>query len=102
MLTCVFINGHICQLDTALYPIEKFSWCLSTLFVNDAKRFKKNCNYEVKPQTHNVAYNLNRNLWAINALATEKLQIQCLQKTCCANVKTPFQLIFFTKSMCSL
>ena len=41
-----------------------------------------------------MAYNLNRNLWAICALATEKLQIQCLQKIYHVNVKTPFQLVF--------
>ena len=52
------------------------------------------CNCEVRLQTHNVAYNVDRNLWAISDLANEKLQIQCLQKTYCFDVKTPFQLVF--------
>ena len=30
------------------------------------------CNCEVKLQSHNVAYNVNRNLFAISALAIEK------------------------------
>ena len=71
-----------------------FLLCLYTLSVNDNKRIKNNCYCEVKPFTHNVAYNLNRNLWAIGALATEKLQTQCLQKTYCINVKSPFQSMF--------
>ena len=48
----------MCQFDTALYPTENVSWCLYTLFVNDAEQIKMNYNGEVKPQTHNVAYNL--------------------------------------------
>ena len=78
-----FPRGLMCQFDTALYITEKVSWCLYTLFVNDAGRIKKNCNCKVKLQTHNVAYNLNRNLWAVSALSalgTENVQIQQLQK----------------------
>ena len=83
----------MCQFDTDLYPTEKVSWCLYALFVSDAERIKLNCNCEVKLQTHNVAYNLNKNLLTVSALATDKLQMQCLQKTYCMNVNTIFQLI---------
>ena len=79
---------------TLKQPTEKVFWCLYALFVNGTEGIKKNCNCEVKPQTHNVAYNLNSNLWAISALATEQLQIRCLQKTYHVSVKIPFQLIF--------
>ena len=61
----------MCPFDMVLYPTEKVSWHLYTLFLNDVGWFKVNCNYEVKLQTHNVAYNLNRDAWAINALATK-------------------------------
>ena len=78
----------------ALYPTEKVSCHLYALFVNDAERIKMNCNCEVKPQTHSMAENLNRSLWPISALATEKLQIQFLQKTYGIDVKTSCQLVF--------
>ena len=61
-----------------------------TLFVNDAEWIKINCTCEVKPQTHNVVYNWNRNLLEV----TEKVHIQCLQKTYHINVNTPFPLVF--------
>ena len=64
------------------------------LFVSDTEQIKTNCNCEVKWQTHNVAYYLNRNLLEISVLATTKLQKWCLQKTYCVNVRTPFQLVF--------
>ena len=54
----------------------------------------KNCYCEVKPQNHNVADNLNWNLWAISGLATKQLQIWCLQKIYHVDIRTPFQLVF--------
>ena len=48
----------------------------------------------MKPQTYNVAYNLKKNVWAISALASEKLQIWCLQRNYSVDVKMPFYLIF--------
>ena len=89
MLACVLTQGQMCKFSMAL-STEKVSWCLNMLFVNGTEQIKANCNYEVKPQTCNVAFNLNRNLWAISALATKKLQILCLQKTYHINIKTSF------------
>ena len=63
MLTCVFTRGHTCQFDTAEDPTKKVSWCLYTLFVNDAEWIEINCKCEEKLQTNIVAYNINRNLW---------------------------------------
>ena len=42
-------------------------------------------------QTNNVGYNAIRNLLAISVLASNKLQIQCLQKAYCIDIRTPFQ-----------
>ena len=55
---------------------------------------KTTCNCEVKPETQNVGYNLNRNLWAISDLATVKLQICCLHKAYHIYGRTTFQLVF--------
>ena len=60
--------------DSALYPIKKYPGVF-TLCVNNSEWILKSCNCEVKLQMYNVAYNLNRNLWAIIAFASEKLQI---------------------------
>ena len=83
---------NIHQIDTTLYTTEKISCCLYASFVNSAKQIKSNCNYEVKPQLHNVAYNLKKNPWAISALSTGNLQVRCLQKTYRIDIKIPFQL----------
>ena len=84
--------------DTALYPTEKVSWCLYTLFLNDIEQIRINCNCEVEMQTHNVIHNLNRNVWPISALTTEKLYTWCLQKTYYVNVKPPSQFLFLSNA----
>ena len=94
VLMQVLTKGHIYQLDTAIYHIEKISWYLYTLFTVSAEWIKSYYNYKVKPQKYNVAYNLKKNLWTIGAFSTEKIQIRCLQKTYRINANTPFQQIY--------
>ena len=44
-------------------------------------------------QTTNLAYSLDGYLWAISALATEKLQVRCIMETCVITIKTPLQIV---------
>ena len=44
-------------------------------------------------QTTNLAYSLDGYLWAISALATEKLQIRCIMETHIVTIKPPLQIV---------
>ena len=44
-------------------------------------------------RTTNLAYSLDGYLWAISALATEKLQIRCVMDTCVLTLKPPLQIM---------
>ena len=44
-------------------------------------------------QTTNLAYSLNGYLWAISALAAEKLQIRCVMETHVVTIKPPLQIV---------
>ena len=44
-------------------------------------------------QTTNLAYSLDGYLWAISALATEKLQIRCVMETHIMTIKPPLQIV---------
>ena len=61
------------QLGTALYPTGEITWHLYALFVNNAEQIKSNCNHEVKPQIHNVRYNLKKKMWATSSLSLDML-----------------------------
>ena len=72
---CLVTNGHICMFDQALYPVECTNWCIYALFINDKNQIRRHCFLKTLNQTANLAYHLDGYLWAVSALATEKLQI---------------------------
>ena len=44
-------------------------------------------------RTTNLAYNLDGYLWAVSALAAEKLQIRCVMETHIITIKPPLQIV---------
>ena len=74
-------NRHLCMFDKALNPRESINWCVYTLFINDHDRIRRDCLFKTLARTTNLAYSLDGYLWAISALAAEKLQIRCVMET---------------------
>ena len=90
---CLMMNGHLCMLNQALYPVEQMDWCVYALFINDEDCIEKNCVLKKINQTTNLAYSLDGYLWAISALATEKLQLRCVMDTHIITIKPPLQIV---------
>ena len=90
---CLMTNGHLCMFKQALYPVEHTNWCIYALFINDEEQIERNCILKTINQTTNLAYSLDGYLWAISALATEKLQIRCAMETCVITIKPPLQIV---------
>ena len=90
---CLVTNGHLCMFDQALYPIKCVNWCIYALFINDENQIKKDCFLETLNRTTNLAYSLDGYLWAISALAAEKLQIRCVMETHVVTIKPPLQIV---------
>ena len=90
---CLMMNGHLCMFKQALYPVEQMNWCIYALFINDEKQIERNCILKTINQTTNLAYSLDGYLWAISALATEKLQIRCVMETIVIIIKPPLQIV---------
>ena len=90
---CLMTNGHLCMFKQALYPVEQTNWCIYVLFINDEKQIERNCILKHINRTTNLAYSLDGYLWAISALATEKLQIRCVMETCVITIKPPLQIV---------
>ena len=86
---CLITNGHLYMFDQALYPVESINWCVYALFVNDYDRIKRDCLLKTLDRTTNLAYSLDGYLWAISALAAEKLQIRCVMETHAIAIKPP-------------
>ena len=90
---CLMTNGHACMFKQALYPVEQMNWCIYALFINDEKQIERNCILKTINQTTNLAYSLDGYLWAISALATEKLQIRCVMEIRVITIKSPLQIV---------
>ena len=90
---CLMMNGHLCMFKQALYPMEHTNWCIYALFINDEKQIERNCFLKTINHTTNLAYSLDGYLWAISALAAEKLQIRCVMETHVITIKPPLQIV---------
>ena len=90
---CLMTNGHLCMFDQALYPVDNTKWCIYALFIYDMDRIKKNCIIKTLNRTTNLAYSLDGYLWAISALATEKLQVRCVMETHVITIHPPLQIV---------
>ena len=73
--------------------MEHTNWCIYALFVNDRKQMKRNCFLKTLNQTTNLAYSLDRYLWAISVLAAKKLQVRCVMETHVITIKPPLQIV---------
>ena len=87
---CLMTNGHLCMFNQALYPVDNTKWCIYALFKNDMDRIRKNCIIKTLNRTTNLAYSLDGYLWAISALASEKLQIRCVMENSRQNNPSTF------------
>ena len=91
---CLMTKGHLCMFNQALYPVDNTNWCIYALFINDISKIKKNCILKPLNRTTNLAYSLDGYLWAISALASEKLQIRCVMKTHVITIHPPLQIVY--------
>ena len=90
---CLVTNGHLCMFNQALYPVDNTNWCIYALFINDIHKIKRNCVLKPLNQMTNLAYSLDGYLWAISALASEKLQIRCVMETHVVTIHPPLQIV---------
>ena len=90
---CLMMNGHLCMFKQALYPVEHTNWCIYALFNNNEKQIERNFILRTINQTTNLAYSLDGYLWAISALATEKLEIRCVMETQVITINPPLQIV---------
>ena len=90
---CLMTKGHLCMFNQALYPVEQMNWCVYALFINNEDQIEKNYVLKIINGTTNLAYSLDGYLWAISALATEKLWLRCVMETHIITINPPLQIV---------
>ena len=66
---------------------------LNNIPTEEEKQIKRKCILKTINRTTNLYYSLDGYLWAISALAAEKLQIRCVMETNVITVKPPLQIV---------
>ena len=89
----MFNDKQTCMFNQVLYPMEQMNWCVYALFINNEEQIERNCVLKTINRTTNLAYSLDGYLWAISALATEKLQLRCVMETRVLTIKPPLQIV---------
>ena len=90
---CLMTNKQLCMFDKALYPVESINWCVYALFINNYNRIRRDCLLKTLTRTTNLAYSLAGYLWAISAMAVDKLQIRCVMETHIIKITPPLQIV---------
>ncbi len=75
IITCTLTEGHWCQLQTAMHPVTRVNWCITSVFKNDDQAIRQNCKVRMRRQTTNSTHHMGDDLWAITTLNPIKLCI---------------------------
>lgn len=89
---CMVTQGHICILESALYPAEKVNWCIYALFTKNLDQITTRCKKDYEDVT-TLALNLRGYIWAISTTETERLQINCPNETLYQTIKPPITIV---------
>ena len=90
---CKGMEGYLCLMNQALYPVEKIEWCAYALFTQNEDKKRAHCTINTQKRDANKAQSLEGYLWAVTTLKKEKMQIRCLTDTHIIDVKP--HIIYF-------
>ena len=74
-------QGHPCVPNTVLYPVDKIEWYAYALFIRNHDLVREHCLVDSCTWHANLAFNLDGYIWVVNALASERIQVCCLEET---------------------
>ena len=66
-IICHAMQGHVCILNTVLYPLEKFEWCVYAPFIIDHRLINAYCLDDVCTHNVNLAINDDGYIWVVSS-----------------------------------
>ena len=91
---CFATQGHVCILNTALYLVKKIEWFVYTLFIKVCELIDKHCLVNSCTRHANLANYMDGYIWSVTHLATECIQIHCLEETHTETIIPPLMSIY--------
>ena len=92
---CVTTSGHLCSLNTALYPTRELTWCVYNLFINNQEGIDNNCPVVTSRHYTPKVISLGGYIWAIATTNQKKeaVNINCRQEENTALVQAPLTIL---------
>ena len=81
-------------LNTALYSVDKIEWCVYVLFRKNQDLVREQCLVNSLARHANLALNLDGYIWAVSSLASDRIQVYCLEETHLEPIVPPLILIY--------
>ena len=89
---CLASQGHLCVLNTALYPVEKIEWCVYALFIRNQDLVREHCLIDLHIWHANLILNLDGSIWELSSLASDRIQVCCVEETHLEPIVPPLTL----------
>ena len=68
---CKGMEGYLCLMNQALYPVEKIEWCACALLTQNEDKKRAHCTINTQKRDANKAQSLEGYLWAVTTLKKE-------------------------------
>ena len=91
---CLASQRHLCVLNTALYPVDKIEWCVDALFIRNQDIVRGHCLVDSWIWHANLALNLDGYIWVVSSLASDRIQVYCLEETHLETIVPSLTLIY--------
>jgi hypothetical protein len=78
---CTATDGHLCFFNSALYPIDKASYCLLALYLRQDEVVRKKCRILTTKFEMNEAVSLGDGMWAISMVEEQRMVLTCPDST---------------------
>ena len=77
---CLAPRGHLSVPNTVLYPVNKIEWCMYGLFIRNQGLVREQSLVDSHVRHTNLALNLDGYIWAVSSLASDRIQVCCLER----------------------
>ena len=91
---CLTLQGHLCALNTVLYPVTKIEWCVYALFIKNHDLVREHCLVDSHIQHANPTLNLDGYIWTVSCLASDRIQVCWLEEIHLEPIMPPLTLIY--------
>ena len=92
-IRCTLANGHFCDMNTGLYPVDTNQCCVTAMFFKDNDKISTYCRVAINNITGPQANYLDQGHWAISIETPIQMEVKCEDHSHVKTVQPPITFI---------